>query len=200
MANVDRPFGLSPCNGSGVGGYNGQLLTVAYLAAETDPLGIGDPVTLSGTGYLDPVSGATFPSVQRTPHAAAMLGVVAAPDINRDDLSKQYAVGTSNQLIRVVPADQSFFLCQEDSVGNTLALTDIGSHVDFTEIDCDTTTGVSKAEIDSSTAAGGGDDDGTQAILWGLLNTPDNAIGANATWIVKIIETQLSTGTIVAEV
>jgi hypothetical protein len=53
-----------------------------------------------------------------------------------------------------------------------------------------TATGISGVMLDSSTAPSGDSSGGTLLIL-GLAQRPDNAVGTNAKWLVRISESSL---------
>jgi hypothetical protein len=77
------------------------------------------------------------------------------------------------------------YVAQEDSIGNNIAVTQVGLLFDLVDAGPNATTGLSGQEIDSST----GGTSGTYRVAE-LYRAPNNATGANAKWVVTFAEHQ----------
>ena len=85
-----------------------------------------------------------------------------------------------------VADDPNLMHAVQDDAASTLAATNVGNSADLTGFTSgSTTTGYSSTEI--STAAVSDTGDGTQdVVIVGLSQTPDNTIGDNANWLVRL--------------
>lgn len=176
MANVDRPRGARPVNKDG-SAYNGSLRKMQVDASNATAIFRGDFVVQEADGNITPATaGATN----------TIVGVVVAPVVNRAVAATEhpgYLPASTAGYVLVAPADACYFAIQEDSVGSTLAATERGARINFIAGTGSTTTGQSAHELDSSTV---GQDATYQLSLIDVVDAPDNAVGANAEWIVKV--------------
>ncbi len=181
MANKDAPRGLTPVQVQS-GPFTGK--EKMYKKEASTIIGVGDCVVL--TGSSEAVTGIAL--VDRAAAASGTItGVVTRIDPIRTSLGQKHLNASDTGYIFVADDPNQLFEIQEDSVGNNLLVTDVGEGVDLVVGDANTTTGRSIMEIDSSTSAGEtGNAD--QLRLMGLKQSSDNALGANATWIVLINE------------
>ena len=175
MANADVAFGFKPIAQLDGSPYNGGTIECAILAADGTATFIGDAVKLSGDADADGV-----PSVVQCVAGDEIFGVVTSFDADRDDLSKQYREASTLRKCRVVPALDCLFEVQEDSDGGALALTDVGNTFGLIVGAGDTINGTSGMEIDSSDVAG------DELQILGLARRPDNEVGNNAVWVVRV--------------
>jgi hypothetical protein len=169
MANVVAPFGLSPLvNRDG----DCQIFYKDVAAA----LGVGDPV-IRLTNSSDPKG-----FQECGPHVAdaAITGVVVAilPDFTRT--TKHLASGDAGYvLVNVNP--NTLYRVQDNGGATAITIAMIGEHIDtITHVACNSTTGRSKITLDTEAKA-----TGNTWILMGLDQALGNAVGANASWIVK---------------
>ena len=175
MANADVPFGFKPVANLDSSPWSGGTLECAILAADGTATFIGDAVKLSGTADADGV-----PSVVQCAAGDEIFGVVVSFDADRDDLSKQYREASTLRKCRVVPALDALFEIQEDSDGGALAITDVGNTFGIIVGSGDTINGTSAMELDSSDVAG------SEVQILGLARRPDNEVGNQAVWVVRI--------------
>lgn len=182
MANADTPRGLKPVRYLSGAPYNGA--TNKYFVPATDTnaaVYVGGLVKLAGSADADGVATVTG----NVSTGDAVVGVVVSVVPETAD-SKIYRENSTGRYVNVADDPNLLFEVQEDSVGGALAATDVGSVADLIGFTSgSTTTGLSAIEIDSNTKTTSGD--GTEDVLiWGLSNTPDNAIGTNANWLVRL--------------
>lgn len=185
MANSDVASGLRP-----VSKLDGSPLNAAarvgYWAGDTSTtIYVGDPVKLTGTGDANGV-----PAFARANAGDAIWGVCtgiigdANEDLTRD--TPRY-LSTAAGYLSVIYADDVLFEVQEDSVGAALAATDIGKKADLIFGTPNTSHPITSAcELDSSTATTAT----AQVQIVSLPRRPDNTIGTNAKWLVKVAELQ----------
>lgn len=179
MANTDMPSGAIPVDAHG-GGYCGSVNVYYLPASESNAIAIGDFVAMAGSADADGV-----PSITRaTAGSTNIVGVVVGFVPSADYLSQTHRTASTERYALVADDPDQFFSIQEDSDGGALAATDVGSNADISPGTVSTTTGLSNMEIDSSTAT----TSAAQLRIIRLDPSPDNAIGANARWIVKINE------------
>lgn len=187
MANSDTPFGARPVyNGNGTP-YTGNSILCAIPATDGTATFVGDFVKLAGSA--DATTG--VPTVAQAAATDALFGVIVGFEPNRDNLALNYRVASTLRYCYVCADKGVMYEMQEDSVGNNLAVTEVGLGCDIVVGSGNTVTGASGMEIDSSdtaTAAG-------QVRIMGLVRRPDNAIGANAKWLVVINEHNLNATT-----
>lgn len=180
MANFDaaRGFELHGSLGSA------PLGTLRRMKKEASViLAPGDAVVLAGDG--DAIEGK--PLITRASAAGVISGVVCGIELNTSDLTKKHMAAADTGWVLVMEDKNALYIIQEDSVGNNLALTDIGGFVDIVVANANTTLGISQMEIDSSTAPSAGDT-GAQLRIEGLA--PGSSVGANAKWVVSINKDQ----------
>jgi len=169
MANADAPFGLRPAN-TPQGGLKQRRVT---LTAGATKIFKGDPVIAAAAGTYSIAT------------AGALLGGVVMAIYDADGVPAKFYPGDSSAGYTAVICDDpdQEFLVQEDSGGGDLALADRGLNCNLVAGAGDETTGVSKWELDSSTAASTAT---LQCRIIDISETPDNAVGTNAVWRVRI--------------
>lgn len=187
MANANTPFGMRPVYNSNGSAYNGNALLCAIAATEGTATFVGDPVKLAGSA--DSTTG--VPTVLQAAATDAIYGVIVGFEPNRADLTLVHRVASTLRYCYVCVDKGVVYEIQEDSVGNNLAVTEVGLATDIVVGSGSTVTGLSAVQLDSSdtgTAAG-------QIRILGLVRRPDNEIGTNAKWLVVINESQLAVTT-----
>jgi len=176
MANKDAPSGARPVMKDG-SSYNGSAQKVQVDVGNATAIFVGDFVVQEADGnYTAATAGAT------NVIDGVCVGVVVDRTIPATE-HPGYLPATTAGYIYIVPADSCYFAIQEDSDTSTLAATERGARVNFIAGAGSTTTGRSGHEIDSSSV---GQDATYQLSLIDIVQAPDNAIGANAEWIVKV--------------
>jgi hypothetical protein len=190
MANTDTPFGFRPVNALGQS-YVSRVSIYFKAAADTQAIFIGDAVTTTGTAHTDEHS---TPIVEQADTTDAIRGVcVGVLHENPNDLTKVFSPASTGQYIYVADDPDQLFEIQEDSDTATLAAVDTGLNIDIIVGTGSTQTGFSAMEIDSDSG-----EKGTATAQLRLLRISpriNNELGANAKWIVKINEHELSSTT-----
>lgn len=202
MANLDAPRGFVPVRYLSGAPYNGAVSR--YRKEASVILGVGDAVVLSGTSSTAGTNNAPTDGVPLVTRAAAASGTITGVvmwceiDSSNDRYTHaKHMAAADTGYVYVADNPMLVFRIQEDSVGNELIRTDVGEGVDIVVVNADTNTGYSAMEIDSSTSAaqiGNAD----QLRLLELDQREDNAIGAQADWLVMINEhTYAGVGTMI---
>jgi hypothetical protein len=181
MANADAPRGFTPIRQLGSAPHSGGVGRYYIGTGDSNNIFIGDPVDLGGTGN----TAGTAPSVVRATAGSGgyVVGVVVGiENLTSDNLSRTYRPASTEGYLLVADNPNEEFEIQEDSDAETLAITAIGSNIDFIIGTGNTTTGISATELNSNTC----DTTNTlQCRVMRLVDRPDNEIGAQAKWIVK---------------
>ena len=171
MANLDAPKGLQVA---------GPLLSCRmYKIADTyatTALFIGDPIAIDASGDAIIHTAGSFCQ-------GAALGFFSSEFV---PLSTPHLPISTAGVHYVLVADdpRQLFVMQEDSAGGSLALTAIGGNGNMVAGTGSAITGLSAWEIDSSD---GSDTTAADTIRFiNPLRSPDNAIGTNCKWIVRI--------------
>lgn len=187
MANADTPFGLRPVYNSNGSAYSGNSILCAIASGDGTATFVGDPVKLAGSA--DATTG--VPTVIQAAATDAIFGVIVGFEPKYSDLTLNYREASTLRYCYVCVDKGVVYEIQEDSLGNNLAVTEVGLATDIAVTTGSTVTGLSGVELDSSdtaTAAG-------QLRIIGLVRKPDNEIGTNAKWLVVINEHQLAVTT-----
>jgi len=186
MANANAPFGLRPVRYKSGAPYNGAANLYSVASGDSTALFVGDPVIIAGTGDAGGISTVTAAAagdritgvvVGFAPVPGASAGSVTA--INRG-----YRTASTADYVLVADDPMLLFECQEDSAGGALAVTDIGNNVDLVAGAGSTVTKRSGYQLDSSTKA----TTSAQMRLVGVDQKVGNEVGANAVWLVSIVE------------
>lgn len=182
MANADAAFGLRPVRYRSGAPYNGAANRYYIPATDTDAAAyIGSLVKLAGSADANGVATVTA----NVATADAVIGVVVGVE-PVTQASTTYRENSTARYVFVADDPDLVFICQEDSTGGALAATDVGSTADLTGFTSgSTSSGRSSIEIDSSTATTGSGDEDVQIL--GLWQSPDNEIGTNAVWEVRLL-------------
>lgn len=169
MANKDAPRGFTPLN------LDWSRVHRYYKSASV-ALGVGDPV-IRAANSADPQG---YNAVTRATTGAAITGVVVAIEPSPTRSTKYLASGDTGYVLVADHPNQEFVV-QDNGGATGIVITNLGQHIDsVAAIDCDSTTGRSKYELDTEAIA----TDNT----WSLVrkyDAPDNAVGANCMWVVK---------------
>lgn len=186
MANADTPSGLRPVRYQGGACYTGAANMYHVTATDATAIYLGGLVKLSGSADADGVPGVT--SVSTTGDATVGVVVGVDPDkgagaSGRD--STLYRAASTERYLYVADDPNLIFAVQDDA-GSTFTAGNVGNTADLTAFTSgSTTTGLSSIEISATTATASGD--GTEDVfIVGLERKPDNSIGANANWLVRL--------------
>lgn len=180
MANLNGPFGFRA-----VGHTMGACITASeYSIASgyTSSIFTGDLVILTGTSRQIAVSDDTTGTPDTT-----NVGVFAGcsyKDSSGDRKFSKYwpASTTATEIVAYVYDDPQIIF---EAQCNTIAVTDLGMHADWVAGTGSTTTGKSAGQIDVTTGAA---TTGKQIELMRLVPRDDNAVGAYAKVLCKIVE------------
>jgi hypothetical protein len=186
MANADTPYGLIPCNRNG-GEYDGQINVYYIPSTDGTACAVGDVVKLAGSADADGI-----PTVTRGTAGAACVGVIVGFKVDPSYLElPNYRAASTARYVYVADDPDLFAYIQEDSDSVSLAATDVGLNANIITAAPSSTTGISNTELNSDSASTTSTLD-LQIVR--LAPLPDNAIGTNAKWIVKLNNHQYGKG------
>lgn len=190
MANADTPKGFIPVGYLNGSAWDGKVNM--YLADASNAIFRGDPVKLGGSAgaaglTVNGIDCEGMPNVERAAAGDTLLGVCVGFLPLPASLDLLYKEASATDRIALVVDDPNvIFEVQEDSVGNDIAVTQVGNNFDMiTWAAGNTSSGRSIMELDSSDASGTAT---AQFRLLKLAKRPDNALGTNAKWHVVINE------------
>lgn len=188
MANADAPFGLRPARYLSGAPYAGAVNRYFVPATDGTAIYIGGLVKIAGSADADGVMTVTG----NVASGDAVIGVVVGVEPITDE-STTYRAASTARYVFVADDPNLLFEVQEDSVGANLAAANVGGTAELTGFTSgSTTTGLSAIEIDSSDL---GTDAADDVFIYGLVRRPDNEIGANAKWLVRLNNHQIVDGT-----
>ncbi len=195
MANAYTPFGLQPINQNGTP-WNGQGRMVCIPASVLTSIFDGDPVVYAGSsdafgvpnvapalaGAGNPIAGVTYgPS-----NGPAGSGVT----LTRDQPAYSHVGGILSYAL-LADDPNILFTVMEDSVGGAIAAAvSSGANGNLVAGVGQAITGSSGWMLQSSSVAAAADPT-FQVRLLGLVRGPDNALGINAKWVVRLNNPQL---------
>lgn len=185
MANTNGPFGLRPVRGKG-----GDFQQNRYgILPGTTAIYIGDPVKKDTAGTAKGLSTCTIADA-----TGAVLGpVVSIFDSSGFPVSYYPAGNATGYTCMVADNPDQLFIMREDSDTSTLAQADMGLNVNMVAGTGNTTTGLSRWAIDSSSKATTATH---QLRLIEFHQTPDNVfLDDYGVYVVKINNHANSTGT-----
>lgn len=149
MANTNKPFGLRPYSNI-YGNNNGSVRMFHVPATDTTAIFVGDTVKLAGTETS--FEGFTpAPVVTKAATSDAVVGVMVGVLPDYDDLTIKYRKASTAMNVFVACDPDTIFVVQGDS--DTYTGDDVGLNMSITVSTGSTTTGVSNAVLDQSTAA-----------------------------------------------
>lgn len=186
MANSDRAYGLTPIGTLSGADFVGKLRRVTFASGDATAAYVGDLVKLTGTAD----STGTKPVVAQSAAGDASIGVIAAFIPNTSDESSlltPYRKASTAQDALIYWGQDVLYTIQEDSVGGSIAAASAGLNCNVIVGSGSTATGISGMELDSSSAAN------TSTLnmrLHYVKDSPDNALGTNAEWVVSINASQ----------
>ena len=200
MANTDAAYGFRPVGDLSGGPYNGPVNPYYINASYGTALFVGDPVqvvaggsntstvTAQGVGVFP---AGTLPSIEIGVVGASTYwsGVIVGFAPRAANLEQIYSPASTEGVALVADDPNVLLQVQDDGDTTQLAAADVGLNVTPVSGSGSTTTGLSGWEIDSSSAA---TTNTLQLRLLRLVNREDNAIGANAEWIVKMLYHQMN--------
>lgn len=182
MANADNATGLRPVRYLSGAPYNGAANKYYIPATDTDSAAyIGSLVKLTGGADADGIPAVTANVSTGNPVVGVVVGV-----LSESSDSTIYRENSTARYVLVADDPNLMFEVQEDSTGGALAATAAGATCQLTGFTTgDTATGFSGIELDSSNVSEVSDTDDDVRII-GLVQRPDNAVGTNAKWLVRL--------------
>lgn len=196
MANANRPTGATSIKRLDGSPWNGRLNIYSIPSTDGNAYAIGDPVASSGSGSAGGVPAVTL-ATGGTGNAIRgfimTMGGTSFPGFYADPTNLNTIIIPATKLTTyyVGVCDDPWILVemQEDSIGNNLAATDIGSNINLV---AGTNNGyVSGWMLDSSTVATGAT---LQMKLYALSQRADNAIGQYGKWLALVNNHELKVG------
>jgi hypothetical protein len=180
MANPNSPFGLRPVGNMDGAPFTGGLRHYSMAAGDAVAAFIGDPVKL--TGAAQTIDGEVYSDVAQAATGDVVVGVIVAVlPVTRE--STIYRAASTQRIVLVADAPDTLFEIQEVSGGTALAANDIGLNANFVVGTGSTVTGLSGVELNNATEA---TTNTLDLKIVGLARRQDNAIGANAKYLVRI--------------
>lgn len=176
MANIDAPAGARPVMKDG-SAYNGSFRKVQIDASNATAIFVGDFLVQEADGNWTPATAGATNVI-----SGVCCGVVVDRTVPATEHPGYLPASTAGYIL-VAPAESCYFRIQEDSDTSTLAAVDRGARINFIAGTGSAVTGRSGHELDSSSV---GQNATFQLSLIDIIQAPDNAIGANAEWIVKV--------------
>lgn len=182
MANADAAFGLKPVRYLSGAPYNGAANKYYIPSTDTDAAAyIGSVVKLTGGADADGIPVVT----SNVSTADAVVGVVVGV-VPTTSSSTIYRENSTSRYVLVADDPNLVFEVQEDSTGGALAATAAGGTCTLSSFTSgSTTTGLSATELDSSLLSETSDTNDDVRIIR-LAQRPNNAVGTNAVWEVRL--------------
>ena len=175
MANVDRPNGARSAGRTLTGGSPQPAVEYSVDSSNSTAIFIGDFVVREADGNVAPYTGTG---------GGNLLGVCVGIKGDYGDLNRRYLPASTAGTIYVIDDPDHVFIVQEDDGGTALTAADAGANCDVLAGTGDTTSGMSRHEIDRSTVT----TSSAQLRLIRLVPAEDNAHGDFAKWEVVINE------------
>lgn len=186
MANADKPNGLTPIGTLSGADYHGKLRRVAFAVGDSVACFVGDIVKLTGT--VDATG--KIPVVAQSGVSDASIGVLVSLDFDASNEGSLITPLTRAALTArtglIAYGQDILYTVQEDSDGNAIEITEAGLNCDVVVGTGSDVTG-SAMELDSTSA---GTSSGLLLRLHNVHDSPDNALGNNARWVVSINASQ----------
>lgn len=180
MANSDAATGLKPVRYLSGAPYNGAVNLYYVPSTDNTAIYVGGLVKAAGSADADGVMSVTG----NVSTGNAVVGVVVGVKPVTAD-STIYRAASTARYVFVADDPNLVFEVQDDAAATPTAGI-VGNAADLTGFTSgSTTTGLSSIEISMATVTDSGD--GTEdVIIVGLANRPDNTIGNNAKWLVRL--------------
>lgn len=185
-------FGFRPISHRNGAPYNGAANRYFINSGLNQALFVGDPVIMNSSGN----TAGTLADITIATAAAnnEMLGVIVGFEPTRNDLTVKHSAALTEGIALVADDPDLVFEVMEDSVGGSIAITEISQLGISVAGSGNTTDGLSGWQLDSSDFTAGSTSNG-QFQLLGIKDDPGNALGTNAIWRVAINPAQHYFGT-----
>lgn len=194
MANSNIAFGLRPINDNGTP-WSGQGRMVAFPASQATNIFLGDPlIALGGTDAFGVPLVGIASAGNNNPVLAGFNGICNGPAGSGYTITRDLPVYRQASILNYgfLPDDPNqLYAIQEDSNGGAIAASVAGFANGLLVAGAGSTvTGFSGWQLQSSSVSSSANT-GYQVKILGLLRGPDNAIGVNAKWVVRLNNPQL---------
>ncbi len=190
MANVNSPFGLRLVGHMSGAPYSAKVNRYVHVSGDSVAVFIGDVVKSGGTSLVMG-NGEVLPTIAQAAAGDLPRGVVVGIDpissvaVGSENLNRSHCPASTQMVLMVCDDPDAIFEVQEDAVGATTALIDIGENADIVVGSGSTVTGMSAMQLDSSTH----NTTSAQLRILGFVNSKDNTpASANAKLLVKFNE------------
>jgi hypothetical protein len=187
VGNINAPFGIRPINDNGTP-WNGQGRMVYFPSSQATNIFLGDPLVPLGGGDAFGVAAVGIASAGGGATVlGGFIGVCNGPAGSGYTLTRDLPVYRQTSLNNygfICDDPNQLYAVQEDSVGGAMAAASAAfGNADLVSGAGSTVTGYSGWQLDSSTLQ---TTNTLQLRILGLLRAPDNAIGVNAVWVVRL--------------
>lgn len=181
MANVDAAFGLRPVRYLSGAPYNGACNRYYIPSSDTNAAAyIGSLVKPAGSADADGIMTVTSNVSTGNPVVGVVVGV--EPITNS---SATYRENSTSRYV-LVADDPNLLFAVQDNAAATPTAGIVGNSADLASFTSGSTvTGLSAIEISMATVTTSGDGS-EDVIIVGLVSAPDNTIGDNADWLVRL--------------
>ena len=180
MANSDTPFGLRLVGTRNTTGFSGAVRPYYIPSGYATALFRGDPVVKTGTANTSEIFGyqaGMLPSINKATAGDGnpITGVIVSFEPNRDNLSNTYSPASTEGVAWVCDDPDALFEIQADGA---VAATEVGLNAVLIYTNTgDTTTGISGAELDTTSDVPAADAS-NQLTIVNIVPRPDNEVGS----------------------
>lgn len=194
MANANVAIGLRPISDNGTP-WSGQGRMVAFPASQATNIFLGDPlVALGGTDAFGvPLVGIATAGATNVV-LGGFIGICNGPQGSQSTVTQDLPVYRQASILNygfICDDPNQLYVIQEDSVGGAIAASVAGfANANLVAGAGSTATGFSGWQLQSSGVSGSANPTFQLKIL-GLNRGPDNSIGVNADWVVRLNLPQL---------
>ena len=194
MANANVTIGIRPINDNGTP-WSGQGRLCAVPASQASNIFLGDPlIALGGTDAFGcPLVGLASAGAGN-PILGTMLGISNGPQGSFSTITRDlpvYRQGAILNYVLIADDPNQLYVVQEDSVGGAIPASLAGfANGNLVAGAGSTVTAFSGWQLQSSSVAGAPNPTYQVKIL-GVVRGPDNVIGANCDWVVRLNNPQL---------
>lgn len=194
MANPNLPIGIRPINDNGTP-WSGQGRLCAVPVSQASNIYLGDPlIALGGTDAFGcPLVGLASAGAGN-PILGTMLGISNGPQGSQYTITRDLPIYRQASILNyVLIADDpnQLYVVQEDSVGGAITAAVAGfANGNLVAGTGNTITGYSGWQLQSSSVAAAANPTFQVKIL-GVVRGPDNVIGTNCDWVVRLNNPQL---------
>lgn len=189
MANFNGPIGLRPINDNGTP-WSGQGRLVYFPSSQAGNIFLGDPIVpLGGTDAFGVPAVGIATAGATNVVMGGFIGISNGPSGSGFTVTRDLPVYRQASIANygfICDDPNQLYVVQEDSVGGAIAAGTGGfSNGNLVAGTGSTVTGFSGWQLQSSTVTGAGNPT-YQLKLLGTLRGPDNALGVNAKWVVRL--------------